>query len=118
MIDGFKPELHTTDFKFVTFNVANLEKSLDYYMGVLKFQVFGLYNAEESDEAVSEEFVALNKRNFAIIGIAQNQTLLKLVESDKPVVQGDTSGRMAFTVEKSVDGIKAAVEESGDTILH
>lgn len=43
---------------------------------------------------------------------------MKLVESDKPVVQGDTSGRMAFTIEKSVDSIKAAVESSGDTVLH
>lgn len=111
------------DFKFLTLEVNDLEKSVDYYNKVLLMEIFSkekIIDLGKISGNFCDEFKENNKRNFSILAFGKNQTFLKLVQipENEKVIQSEDSGRMAFACETDVFEIKKVIDESGDKILH
>lgn len=118
-------------FQFLVLNVADLERSVDYYTKVLGMQIFSGPQTEcpkgilllekmpnDFTSSLDPEFLQRNKKKFCIVGYAPEQTLIKLVESGQPILHDEDSGRMAFTCVTPVTQIKARVDKVKDTIKH
>lgn len=125
------PSNNQNRFVFLTLNVANLEKSIHYYTVVLGMTIFsktlkgqsnGIVDLNSLDktqiESLPESFKNRNSAKFCIVGFGKDQTLLKIVQSEKPIKHDEDSGRMAFTCITPVTKIKEKVESFGEKILH
>lgn len=123
LIPEISEDNFSKDFKFLTLEVNDLERSIEYYNKILLMEIFSkerIINVENLSEDISDEFKENNKRNFSILGFGKNQTLLKLVQipENEKVFQSEDSGRMAYACEADVFDIKQIIEDSDNKILH
>jgi len=91
----------------VSLNVSDINRSLDYWTGVLGLSLFS--NVEVGGEV------------RATVGFSETQTKLELVQRNdakgNPINHANAFGRIAFAI-KDIHPIHKRVEASGDSVLH
>ena len=111
------------DFKFVTLEVNDLDKSLEYFTTILNMNVYTrdkIIKVENYQNVLNQDFLLNNQRNLSILGYAKDKTLLMLVqcENGTSVIQSEDSGRMAFACNVDVFKIKEKIDNFNEKILH
>lgn len=122
VINDYQSENHSDEFKFISLRVNNLQEAVNYYTNVLEMTLFSGKSVDLSTHPkksnLSNEFILNNSSKFAILGYSKDQSLLKLVEVEQPIVQDEDSGRMAYSCTKPCTEIKTVIDSKSYKILH